>query len=195
MDHVVVLKLPEVTVHHFAGRPDNVRKLLLRNLDRDAQRLTERLTVGCGQLHEGFRTAGGDREENRVFDGLVGLSQTFAQHPDDLHVDVRMGVQQREEITPANRQNLRILDHGRICGTVTAVEERDLAEEIAFSHDRQDDLPPLLGEDAYLDPALEDCVEAVPLLTAHEDRPILDVATDETRRQQLRQLPMIKRRK
>jgi hypothetical protein len=86
---------------------------------------------------------------------LVGAPQPLAQHVHQPDRGFRPALKQRQERAPRHDKQLAIGHRRGVGGALLAVEQRDLAEEIAFVHDRQHHLPAVPRRRADHDPALQ----------------------------------------
>src|SRR5919198_178166 len=81
-----------------------------------------------------------------------------------------MRLQVREEIVAGEQRGARILERVRARGARAAIEERELAEELAGPHDRDERLLTELARQRDLHRALEDEVEVRARIILPEDR-------------------------
>src|SRR5216683_5937890 len=119
----------QLTVDAFARRADEDPELLLRDVHF-------RSVVGAERAKPA-READRQRLQHRFFHPLALPADALAQQHDDLDRDLRFAFEMAQEILSSQHEQFRRLARGRIRGAALAVEDRDLAEQVARPHEIQ----------------------------------------------------------
>jgi hypothetical protein len=105
-------------------------ELGVANADRVLQHHTEDRLQLAGRRADDLQDLGG--QKNNLLQALAGEAQPGAQQLDQLERDLRLGVNKGEKVPPVDRHQLAIRHGDGIGGARLAIEERDLAEHVAF---------------------------------------------------------------
>ncbi len=114
------LQLP---VDALACRADIIGELFLRNTDFAAEVLAEPQKA-AGEPNR-------QRQQTRLFETVAYPSQSLTQELDDANRDLRILLQQRQEVGPFQNEKLGRLRCDRIGSAALSVEECDFAEHVA----------------------------------------------------------------
>src|SRR6478752_747043 len=119
----------QLTVDAFAGGADEDAELLLRDVHFGPE-------VG-GECTEPSRQADRQRLQHRFLHPLALPADALAQQHHDLDGDLGLAFQEGQEILAPQHEQFRRLAGGGVRGAALAVEDGDLAEQIAGAHEIQ----------------------------------------------------------
>src|SRR5258706_1076251 len=154
LDDVPSLEIPQHAVHRHSGCADECRQLVLRERE-----LEPGAAVLLREVQQVLRDATRDVEEDQVLDAVRqpadGLCEGIEHHANRG----RMALEEREEVVAREQRSPRVLERRRRCGPRTSVKQRELTEEVASAHDRDQRLLPELAGESDLHRAIEHDVE------------------------------------
>ena len=101
------------------------------------------------------------RQEQRFFHALVSRPNPPAQKLDDLHRKMRLALEISQELIPGQHEQLGFLRGDRIGRARPAVEQRDLAEQVAGAEHVDDQTLAALGAAFDADLPAANAVERV----------------------------------
>src|SRR5512135_1762493 len=154
----------------FAGRADRVRDLALGRPHDDGPAASGLPPARLGELAEVAGEAGLHVERGEPFDRRVRAPQPRRERPEEAPREDEIRLQEVEEDGAREDRELGLLLGDHAGGPRGVVEERHLAEVVAFAEGIQDDLAAVGGDDRDGDPALDDHVERVARLALLDDR-------------------------
>src|SRR6266404_6504192 len=152
----------QLTVDAFAGGADEDAELLLRDVHFGTE-------IG-GECAEPTRQANRQRLQHRFFHPLALPADALAQQHHDLDRDLRLALEEGEEILAPQHEQFRRFAGGGVRGTALAVENGDLAEQIAGTHEIQGQTAAVGGAGLDPDLAAADPVKRVTGVTLLEQR-------------------------
>src|SRR5215471_14926605 len=139
---------PQLFVGALARYADHLTDLALRDVCFASSRRT---VFGLRKLEQGLRQASRQIKKCDVLHLLAGPTQPRAQNLDELEHHVGVTAEKRNEVAPPDDDELAVGHGGGVGGARTAVEQGDLAENLALVKEIKHDVFALGGRDADLD--------------------------------------------
>jgi hypothetical protein len=99
-------------------------------------------------MQQHFGEAVRQAKENNVFDLLTGSPQARAEHLDKSYSELGIILNQGDKIPSLDDHELAIVDGDSICGSLPAIEKRNLPEQVAGYDQIKDCILALLGRGA-----------------------------------------------
>jgi len=124
-----VLPVAQVPIGPLAREPDYVAELLLR--DRDTRLTISDRALHFGEPQQSFGDGARRVAETEVLDLFGGASQALTDDLEELHGDHRLIHEDLQEVAPIQDDEIAVGDCGCVGGARLAVQQRDLAEDIA----------------------------------------------------------------
>ena len=155
-------------VDRLPGRPDQLGQFLLGQVVMDVQPVAFLLAEPVGQVEQVLRHAARDVGEDQVGQHVVGPPQPPGQRLQHVHGDFRALEQPRAQRVVGERRDRRVGDGARRRGPRARVEQRQLAEHLAWSQHAEQVLPAVGRRPGELDLAVEHDVQPVAVLPFQE---------------------------
>ena len=116
-----------------------------------------------------------DVEEHEAGDRVVGPAKPAGEFAEQGDPEIRGELEPSPEVFPAEMQQGGLFHRDDVCRPGLVVEQGHFAEEASGAEHRQDDLPPILRDDAHLHLAAPDQEEGLPGIALREDQAPLGV--------------------
>jgi hypothetical protein len=163
-----VSEVGERLVDGLARCAHELSDLLLRQVVGDAQRAALLSAEALGQLQQLLGHASGDVGEDEVGEVVVGAAQAAGQHAQQLLGDLGAVGDPGAQRVAVHRYGAHVGDRRGAGRPRAGVEDRQLAEHVRRSHDREQILTPVGRAAADLHLARNDDVQPVARLPLGE---------------------------
>ena len=168
-DEALVLEGTEPAVDGLAAGADHAGEGGLGEVDGDRGRGSGGCVRGAGEAEEDAGQAAGDVEEDGVLEELGVAADPLAENLEELDRHLGAGFEHPQEAVAVEEEEPGVLGGHGIGGAGAAVEDGQLAEELAGAEQGEDQLAAVGGGQAEADlPALDDA-EALARGAAEED--------------------------